>query len=346
MMIDRNTLRMKPRRILVTGATGFIGSALVRGLVQAGHHVRSFDNETRGRVSRLADVADQIEIVQGNIRDAAAVDSAVQGMDCVCHLAYINGTEFFYTIPDMILDVAVRGMLNVIDACRHHQVGDLVLASSSEVYQLPPVIPTDESAPLSVPDPLNPRYSYGGGKIISELLTLNYGRKYFERAVIFRPHNVFGPDMGWEHVVPQFALRMNRLVEEQPTGVIDFPIRGDGSATRSFIFIDDFTDGLLRVIDRGEHMNIYHIGTMEEISVTELVQRIARCFGREVRIVPGAAMAGETPRRCPDIRKLQALGFEPRVDLQQGLECSVRWYVDHAFEACNSFSHTLARNAT
>ena len=84
----------------------------------------------------------------------------------------------------------------------------LVLASSSEVYQTPPQVPTDESAPLVVPDPLNPRYSYGGGKIISELMAINYGRKYFERVLIFRPHNVYGPDMGFEHVIPQFALRL------------------------------------------------------------------------------------------------------------------------------------------
>ena len=103
---------------------------------------------------------------------------------------------------------ACKGMINVIDACRAHGVGRLMLASSSEVYQTPPQVPTDESAPLVVPDPLNPRYSYGGGKIISELMAINYGRKFFERVLIFRPHNVYGPDMGCEHVIPQFALRL------------------------------------------------------------------------------------------------------------------------------------------
>ena len=94
-----------------------------------------------------------------------------------------------------------------------------------------PEVPTDESAPLSVPDPLNPRYSYGGGKIISELMTINWGRKHFERAVIFRPHNVFGPDMGWEHVVPQFAVRMKALCDATPSGPIAFP-RGSGGRDR------------------------------------------------------------------------------------------------------------------
>lgn len=335
---------MGTRRFLVTGGTGFIGSSLTRALLRVGHRVRTLDNDARGRSSRLADVAADIELVQGDIRDAAAVQAAVKGIDCVCHLAYINGTEFFYSQPELILDVAVRGMTNVIDACMQQGVGDLVLASSSEVYQSPPQVPTDESAPLIVPDVLNPRFSYGGGKIICELMAMNYGRKHFTRTVVVRPHNVFGPDMGWEHVIPQFALRMHRLTKASPTGVIDFPIRGDGSATRSFIFIDDFTGGAMRVIDAGAHLNIYHIGTSLEITAAQLAQRVAQCFGREIRIVPGDAVPGETPRRCPDIRKLQSLGFTPTIDFQLALERTVQWYADHAHLAPQHVSGTHARS--
>ena len=106
--------------------------------------------------------------------------------------------------------------------------GTLVLASSSEVYQTPPQVPTDESAPLVVPDPTNPRYSYGGGKIISELMAINYGRKFFDRVLIFRPHNVYGPDMGFEHVIPQFALRLKRAAAQHRSGKVPFEIQGDG----------------------------------------------------------------------------------------------------------------------
>ena len=138
------------------------------------------------------------------------VEKATQGMDEVHHLAFVNGTEFFYSQPDLVLDVGVRGMVNVIDACRKHGIGTLVLASSSEVYQTPPKVPTDETAPLAIPDPLNPRYSYGGGKLISELMAINYGRKYFNRVLIFRPHNVYGPDMGWEHVDSATGVAVER----------------------------------------------------------------------------------------------------------------------------------------
>src|SRR5262249_13029923 len=147
-----------------------------------------------------------------------------------------NGTEFFYSRPDLVLDVAVRGMVNVLDACREHAIGDLVLASSSEVYQTPPAIPTDETVPLSIPDVLNPRYSYGGGKLACELLAINFGRVGFERVAIVRPHNVYGPDMGREHVIPQFALRMASLCNET-AGRLRFPIQGSGLETRAFVYI-------------------------------------------------------------------------------------------------------------
>ena len=186
--------------ILVTGGSGFIGAGLVKALVKAGHAVRVLDDNSRGAMRRLQEVAGGIEFIPGDIRDSAAVTRAVHGMDEVHHLAFVNGTEFFYSAPELVLDVGVKGMINVIDACRSEGVRSLILASSSEVYQTPPHIPTDESAPLTVPDPLNPRYSYGGGKIISELMAINYGRKFFDRVLIFRPHNIYGPDMGWEHV--------------------------------------------------------------------------------------------------------------------------------------------------
>jgi nucleoside-diphosphate-sugar epimerase len=311
---------------LVTGGTGFIGSALVRRLVQMGHRVRSLDNQSRGCTTRLADVRHDVEFVCGDIRDADVVRRAARGVDVLCHLAYVNGTEFFYSRPELVLDVAVKGMVNVIDACLHEGIPDLVLASSSEVYQTPPVIPTDETVPLCVPDPLNPRYSYGGGKIISELMALVYGRKHIQRVRVFRPHNVYGPDMGWEHVIPQFALRMRALVHQTPRGVIRFPIQGSGQETRSFIFIDDMVDGLLRVIERGEHLGIYHIGTQEEVTIEKLAQEIGKYYQREAQIVPGKLQEGSPSRRCPNIGRLAGLGFAPCVSLAEGLERTVCWY--------------------
>ena len=141
------------KKILVTGGTGFIGSALVIRLVHEGYRVRVLDNQSRGRARRIANVIDDVEVVEGDVRDAETVDRAAKGVDSVAHLAFVNGTEFFYSQPELVLDVGVRGMINVLDACLAHGVPELILASSSEVYQTPPKVPTDESVPLAVPDP-------------------------------------------------------------------------------------------------------------------------------------------------------------------------------------------------
>jgi nucleoside-diphosphate-sugar epimerase len=313
-------------RILVTGGSGFIGSALVKALVKAGHRVRVLDDNSRGHPRRLAEVANDIEFTAGDIRDAAAVERAAQGMDEVHHLAFVNGTEFFYSQPDLVLDVGVRGMVNVIDSCRRHGIGTLVLASSSEVYQTPPKIPTDESAPLTIPDPLNPRYSYGGGKLISELMAINFGRKHFDRVMIFRPHNVYGPDMGWEHVIPQLAVRFQAAAELQPSGTLKFEIQGTGRETRSFCFIDDLVAGVMVMLGKGEHLGIYHVGTTEEVSIAELAHQIAATCGRKIELLPGKPVPGGTTRRCPDISKLAGLGYKPRVPLSEGLRPTLDWY--------------------
>jgi len=319
---------MSLKTYVVTGGSGFIGSALVRRLAADGHRVRVLDDHSRGAARKLGDAASAIELLAGDIRDARAVQEGVRGADCVCHLAYINGTEYFYSKPELVLDVAVKGMINVLDACIKEGVPELVLASSSEVYQTPPVVPTPENVPLCVPDVLNPRYSYGGGKIISELMLCNYGRKFLKRAVIFRPHNVYGPDMGEEHVIPQFILRMAALVEKpgRAPDIIDFPIQGTGAETRAFVYISDLIDGVVRVLEQGEHLGIYHIGTEVETSISDLAQAVAHCFGREIRVIPGELRPGGPVRRCPDISRMRRLGYQPRITLTEGLAATVEWY--------------------
>lgn len=325
---------MTPQHVLVTGGAGFIGSALVRRLVAARHRVRVLDDVSRGRAARLADVASRIDLRVGDIRDAATVEAACEGVDAVFHLAAVNGTRAFYATPDVVLEVGAKGTLNVLDAAAKQRVADVLIASSSEVYQTPERVPTDESAALVIPDPLNPRYSYAGSKIIAELLALNYGRTRYGRVVVFRPHNVYGPDMGWEHVIPQLGLRARELARRDASGRITVPVQGSGHETRAFVYIDDAIDGLLVLLDRGEHLNIYHVGADRELTIAALVAEIARYFGRTAQVVPSGAVAhGGTPRRCPDISKLRALGFEPKVPLDVGLARTLRWYDEHADEA-------------
>ena len=314
---------------LVTGGSGFIGSALVNRLVKDGYYVRVLDSNIRGVESRLNGVADSIDFVEADIRDYKQVNNACKGIDVVHHLAYINGTEYFYTMPETILEIAVKGMMNVLDACRENKIKELYVASSSETYQTPEMIPTTESERLIVPDPLNPRYSYGGGKILWELMAINFGRKYFDRVIIYRPHNVYGPDMGWEHVLPQFALKMNKLVQETKGDIVDFPIQGNGAESRAFVFIDDFIDGVTTLMDKGVHLNIYNIGTMDEVTIKELAYLVGKSYNKKIRIIPGEITKGSTLRRCPDISKIMLLGYKPNTTLEKGVDILVKWYKTH-----------------
>ncbi len=316
------------KRILVTGGTGFIGDALVRSMVMRGDNVRTLDNGWRTSTNQAREWSGSVERITGDIRDADAVTSAMKGIDSVCHLAAINGTANFYERPELVLEVGVKGILNVLDGAKANGVSDIFVMSTSEVYQLPNRVPTDETAMLVVPDPLNPRYSYGASKIISEMLALHASTG--RRTCVVRPHNVYGPSMGFDHVIPQFIERILSLVargtKNAPGSALRFRVQGDGSETRSFCFIEDFVDGFLRVFDKGENRGIYHIGTTEETAIADLARLIADHFAHTLELVPSALTKGSTPRRCPDIMKIRRLGYNPRWDLKSGLRKTIHWY--------------------
>ena len=315
------------KRFLVTGGGGFLGRSLVAELIKRGNFVRTLDNYSRGHIEMDESLDPPlIDKVVGDICDPDVCMNAVKGMDAVVHMAAINGTEFFYEKPEVVLEVATKGMLNTLDACIANGVREIFTASSSEVYHRAENIPTSETEALVVPDPFNARYSYSGGKIISELLTINYGKKHFDRAIIFRPHNVFGPNMGNQHVIPQFVKRMTDESLSKETGPFDFKIQGTGEETRAFVYVDDFTKGLMTVIDRGEHLNIYHIGSEQEISVKDLAEKVAEALGLSVNIVPGVIQEGSPLRRCPDISKLKSLGYNSEEFFNEGFAKTVKWY--------------------
>jgi nucleoside-diphosphate-sugar epimerase len=311
---------------LIPGGAGVIGSALAHRLSGEGHTVTVLDRLSRGKTNRLPQ---HTQIIKGDIRDAITVGRAVAGADVIWHLAYVQGTQTFYADPKDVIDVALRGIMNVLRACELRQIKpEMFLVSSSEAYQTPPadLFPTDESVPLSVPDVTNPRYSYGGGKIASEIATLAYAQAgLLKRAVIVRPHNVYGPDMGWDHVIPQFAMRMVEVpfgVEPQP-----FPIQGTGRETRSFCYIDDCIDGLMVLLEKGEDRNVYHLGNpREERAIGEIAHMVASWWGKTIAVVPGQLPKGSPTRRRPSIGKIEALGYKPRVSINEGLAMTLDWY--------------------
>ncbi|WP_293012642.1 SDR family NAD(P)-dependent oxidoreductase [Mycolicibacterium sp.] len=314
------------KRVVVTGGGGFIGAYLVKRLVRDGWQVAVVDSMVRGDASRFAEVASDVELFTCDVRDQDALEKAFAGAEVVMHLAAINGTQNFYTQPELVLEVGMLGALAVVNAGRNAGVPDLVVASTAEVYQTPSIIPTPETIPLMLPDSLNPRYSYGGGKIASELIAFNYGQEHYRQVQIFRPHNIYGPNMGWKHVEPQFILR---ALGCQERGDAVFPIQGDGTETRSFCYVDDCVDGIMTMYDKGGHREIYHIGSDVEMSIRELADRIGAIVGVELDVQPGESPAGQTKRRCPDITKMGNLGWSPQIALDDGLARTVAWYREH-----------------
>ncbi len=311
-------------KALVTGGSGFLGAALVEQLLAAGTEVRVLDDHSRGRARRLEHL--DVEIMDGDVRKYEDVRQAVEGCEEVWHLAYINGTRYFYEKPDLVLEVGVKGALHTLEASLAAGVRRYVLASTSETYNEPSHVPTTEKERLLIPDVTNPRFSYGGGKIASELLTIHYGGHRGLETVIFRPHNFYGPDMGGEHVIPEIARRIIEVSDGLTKKKVDLPIQGDGSETRSFCFVTDGARGAFLAGRKGAPGEIYHLGTEEEISIAELIHLIAAELGIEANLVPGELRKGGTRRRCPAIAKVAALGYKPEVSLKEGIARSVSWY--------------------
>tara|TARA_B100001248_G_scaffold50550_2_gene32688 strand:- start:165 stop:1115 length:951 start_codon:yes stop_codon:yes gene_type:complete len=306
------------KSFLVTGGTGFIGAGITRLLIKKKFKVKVFDNNSRGHLNKFKQERKKFKFIKGDIRNKKQVSRACKNVDAVVHLAYVNGTKYFYKEPVKILEIAVKGILNVIESCVENNIKELYLASSSEVYQTPEKIPTDEHETLKIPDIHNPRYSYGGGKILTELMGINYGKKYFNKLIIFRPHNVYGSDMGNEHVIPEFINRFRNLKGRK------FKIQGSGDEKRSFIFIDDFVKGFECILKKGKHLEIYNIGTNEIVSIKQLAFKLAKIFNKKIVLKNIKLAKGGTKKRLPNINKIKKIGFKQNIKLEEGLKSLVQ----------------------
>jgi len=199
-----------------------------------------------------------------------------------------------------------------------NEIGDknkkILLASSGEVYGEPKKIPTDEKVSLVVRDIFNNRYSYGGGKICQDLIARYLISKVVKECIIFRPHNVYGPNMGFDHVIPELMMKSLNAKNK-------ITIEGSGKETRSFCYIDDFLNGLIILIKkRINGFNIFNIGNDYEISINNLTKLIIKNSKKNLLVQNKKLRTGSSKRRCPDIKKIKKLGYKPIVSLETGIE--------------------------
>lgn len=309
-------------RAFITGGAGFVGSHLVHSLVELGHEVTVFDNVSRGDTERIDDVREDIKFVKGDIRSKEDLEDAIENPDVIFHLAAINGTKNFYDRPLGVLDVNVTGTQNVVDLAMETNVDRVLFASSSEVYGFPSEFPTPESHPLQIMDAENPRYSYAGSKILGEQYVIQGSDEGSFAYTIVRPHNLYGPQMGYDHVIPEF---IERILKDE-----DFTIYGDGSQTRSFCYITDAIDAIISAATHPEAVNeIYNIGTQNEITINELAEHLFNIVGieREVEHIESKELSGSPERRQPDISKAKRdLDYKPTMSLDDGLEITFECY--------------------
>lgn len=316
-------------KVLVTGGTGFLGAALVKNLIRKNQEVYVFDNNFRGNLKNLEKIKKNIKFIKGDIRNYDSIKKALRGINEVYHLAFINGTSNFYNHPKLVLDVGIRGTLNIMDAVnKNRSVKKFIYASSSEVYQNPKYFPTKENIEIKINDTINPRYSYASAKILGEVMTFNYLRKDLKK-IIFRPHNIYGPAMGFEHVIPEIIKKIFLASKKLKEKKIKIKVQGSGKETRSFCYVKDAAEGIYILAKKGKNNEIYNLGKNEEINIVNLVKKISNILNLEVKIIKKPLTKGSTLRRVPDIKKIRKIGYNPKTNLINGLKETINWYIDY-----------------
>ncbi len=303
---------------LVTGGAGFIGSNIVEELLRRGHVVRVLDNFATGREENLRDVARDIELIRGDVRDAGLVESAVEGMDYVLHQAALASVPRSISDPVANNEVNVQGTLNVLLAARRHRVKRVVYASSSSVYG------DSEELPKAEEMRTNPRSPYAVAKLAAEQYCGVFADLFDMTTISLRYFNVFGPrqdpDSQYSAVIPIFV---KALVEGRaPT------IYGDGEQSRDFTFVANVVGANLLACEANVRGGkVYNIACGGRFTLNQLYGALAERIGSSVSPVYGPARPGDVKHSMAAIDRIQReIGYEVGVSFEEGIDRTVRWY--------------------
>ncbi|HPF40653.1 MAG TPA: SDR family oxidoreductase [Phycisphaerae bacterium] len=303
---------------LVTGGAGFIGSHLVRALIQRGNSVRVLDDFSSGRRTNLADVAGEPELMEASVADAGACERACAGVDCVFHLAAAPSVPMSVDDPKTSHRSNIQGVFNMLQAARNAKVRRFVFAGSSAAYGELPGLPKREDMGVQ---PLSP---YAVQKIVGENYCAVFAKCYGLQTITLRYFNVFGdrqdPKSQYAAAIPAFVTKILR--DEAPT------VYGDGEQTRDFTHIDNVVDANMLAMDAdvttGEIVNI---ACGRRISVNEVIREINKLAGKSIRPDYVTERPGDIRHSWADVSRAEAvLGFRPAVDLAEGLARAIDWY--------------------
>lgn len=319
-------------KILITGGAGFIGYFLIKKLLESNNNdITVIDNLSRGR----ADAEFQqlvkhtkVRFVNGDLTDAKLYGDLDIDYDYIYHLAGVIGVKHVMQNPDKVLYVNAISTLNIFEyAKKAKNLKKLFFSSTSEIYSgtlkhFGITVPTDEDVPLTIADIKADRTSYALSKMYGEAIGFIFGRKYGIPVTIGRYHNVYGPRMGFAHVIPEMFMK---ITQNDIIGV------ASPTHTRAFCFIDDAIALTILSTESPYTMNeIVNIGnSREEISINELVLTIAKVLNKVVTINELQDTPGSPQRRCPDTTKMEKLtGYTPVISLEEGIRKTYNWYKD------------------
>jgi NAD dependent epimerase/dehydratase len=308
------------KKVLVTGAGGFIGSHLTERLVELGAHCRAMvrynSAGSRGWLEGIASPDSRLEVIAGDVCDRGSVAGAMRGMDVVFHLAALIGIPYSYQAPASYVRTNVEGTLNVLECARELNVGRVVHTSTSEVYGTARYVPIDEAHPLQ------PQSPYSATKIGADQLALSFHRSFRVPVVIVRPFNTYGPRQSARAIVPT-------IITQCLTGG---SVRlGQLSPTRDLNFVSDTVEGFVLAGQSDSAVGqVINLGSGREISIGDLAQKIAEIMKVAIKVeVEDQRLRpadSEVERLCAASgRARELLGWESRVTLDEGLARTIDW---------------------
>jgi len=314
-------------RVLLLGGAGFIGLHCARRLIADGAEVTIVDDFSRGREDadlEAVRASAGVDVMSGDLTDAATWAAIPHGWDSIYLLAAVVGVRNVEKDPARVIRVNTLAALNLIDWVTPGE--NVFFASTSEVYAGAvdlgfAKVPTPESVPAVVSDVSAPRFAYAASKLLGEAAFLHGARASGFRVVVGRFHNVYGPRMGADHVIPEMSLRAAR-------GEDPFRVWG-ADQHRAFCYVDDAVEAMVRLMATPEaNGQIVHIGNdSEETNIADLAKLVLGVAGVSPVIQPLPAPRGSVARRCPDLSRLRDLtGYQPMVALDEGVRRTFDWY--------------------
>ena len=332
-------MRVEKKKVLVTGADGFIGSHLVEALVNNGAEVTAFvyynSFGRNGWLDTLSpSVIDQLTIISGDIRDPFGVDQIVKDQNIIFHLAALIGIPYSYHSPNSYVETNINGTLNILQAAKRYGVENILVTSTSEVYGTAQFVPITEDHPKQGQSP------YSATKISADFLSESFFRSFNLPVTIVRPFNTFGPRQSLRAIIPTIINQLLNGQTEIKLGALH--------PTRDLVFVKDTAQGFIDIAESsnntfGEEINI---ATCSEITMENLAKMIIEKINPEARIVLDndrlRPEKSEVERLFGDNQKIQNLtNWRPKFSLESGIGETINWYRAHPEFQTKSLSYNI-----